>query len=481
MSKSMTQFRALVVAILLAAAGVSSAVLSYRAHAQKASVSAAPSRNAAIVAATTEVLKETSEIRELSILRPVKSGAQSRSEIERMLIKNLEEQMTPGEMHAVEASLRKFGLAPADFQYRPFIIKLLLEQVAGYYDPKVKEFFLADWLELEGQKPVMAHELTHALQDQHFNLRRFEKWPAGDSDAELAAHALVEGDATLAMTMYMAKNPLVALAFTRTLTTGVATQQYDQAPRAMRESLIFPYLQGSEWATQVYRKGGWTMVSNAFTRLPLSTEQILHAEKYFAYERPVKVILPDLTEALNADVGKASNQHAPRKGPAPIAREKKPEIRNPPSTTRNGSSWRRIDTDISGEWGYYLILDQFLNSPPESKRAAAGWGGDRYALYESPAGQVFLAQVTAWDTENDAEEFFDAYVKRTKLRYPDAQTIEESQKEASPASKANVETSFAWKTSEGRVMVQLVGSRVLILEGIPAGVNPDALIKLLKS
>ncbi len=106
------------------------------------------------------------------------------------------------------------------FEYRPFIIKLLTEQVAGYYDAKGQEFHLAEWLELEGQKPVMAHELTHALQDQHFNLRRFEKWPHGDSDAELAAHALIEGDATLAMTIYMAKNPLVALAFSRSLTTG---------------------------------------------------------------------------------------------------------------------------------------------------------------------------------------------------------------------------------------------------------------------
>ena len=93
------------------------------------------------------------------------------------------------------------------------------------------------------------------------------------------------------MTIYMAKNPLVALAFSRSLTTGVSTEQYNQAPRAMRESLIFPYMQGSEWATQLYKRGGWTMVSNAFTRLPLSSEQILHPEKYFKYERPVKVVV----------------------------------------------------------------------------------------------------------------------------------------------------------------------------------------------
>lgn len=236
MSKQISRFLAVVAVVTLP----TMALLIPHSAAQRASVANSAARNAAIVAATSEVLKETSEIRELPILRPVKSSAQSRTEIERMLIKGLDEQMTAAEMHATEVSLRKFGLAPNDFEYRSFIIKLLTEQVAGYYDPKVQQFHLADWLELESQKPVMAHELTHALQDQHFNLRRFEKWPHGDSDAELAAHALIEGDATLAMTIYMAKNPLVALAFSRSLTSGVATEQFNQAPRAMRESLIFP-------------------------------------------------------------------------------------------------------------------------------------------------------------------------------------------------------------------------------------------------
>ena len=453
MSKRISRFLALVTIFTLATLALPAKRTRNAAaigQPQRTVVSSSATRNAAIVAATSEVLKETSEIRELSILRPVKSSAQSRTEIERMLIKGLDEQMTVAEMHATEVSLRKFGLAPSDFQYRSFIIKLLTEQVAGYYDPKVREFHLADWLELETQKPVMAHELTHALQDQHFNLRRFEKWPHGDSDAELATHALIEGDATLAMTMYMLKNPLAALAFTRALTTGVATEQFNQAPRAMRESLIFPYMHGLEWTTQVYRRGGWTMVSNAFTRLPLSSEQILHPEKYFNYERPIKIVLPDVTNLLNTST--ASNQQsavstqrpAGTAGvpPASVARasshrplaNRRSRIANRQLLPANrplptSSAWHRIDSDVNGEWSYYLILDQFLNSPAESKRAAAGWGGDRYALYEGPDGRVFLAQLATWDTENDAREFFDAYVKRTELRYPGARRLEPSDSE----------------------------------------------------
>jgi hypothetical protein len=476
MSKRINRFLALLfVGVLLTVAVVvsHSARAAVFQQASVAGVTTSNTRNAAIVAATAEVLKETSEIRELAILRPVKSGAQSRAAIEQMLIRNLNEQVTPQEMHANEVSLRKFGLAPKDFQYRSFIIKLLTEQVAGYYDPKIQKFNIADWLELEGQKPVMAHELTHALQDQHFNLRRFEKWPQGDSDAQLAAHALIEGDATLAMTIYMAKNPLVALAFSRSLLTGVADEQYNQAPRAIRESLIFPYLQGSEWATALFKRGGWSMVSNAFTRLPLSSEQIIHPEKYFNYERPVKVVLPDLTALLNTGA-KRSTGTAGVPPAATRARIFRKGTSSPPTADRPQStpSWHPIYADVNGEWSYYLILDQFLNAPAQSKRAAAGWAGDRYSLYEGPNGEILLAQVAVWDTENDAREFFDAYVKRTELRYPGAKQLDSSGLEVGTQnSKLESRNVYSWNTSEDVVVVELRGPRVMILEGIPEGVD----------
>jgi hypothetical protein len=140
------------------------------------------------------------------------------------------------------------------------------------------------------------------------------------------------------------------------------------------------------------------------------------------------------------------------------------------------STWRRLDYDVNGEWGYYLILDQFLNSPAESKRAAAGWAGDRYALYEgSKPGQVFIAQASIWDTENDAREFFDAYVKRNELRYPNAGP--------SPfpitLDPQVTDTGRAWQTSEGGVVMELRGSRVLILEGIPEDADVSTMLRVL--
>jgi hypothetical protein len=94
-----------------------------------------------------------------------------------MVVRQLEETTKPREMHASEVMLKKLGMVPADFQYRAFVRAILTEQVAGYYDPKAREYYVADWIDLEAQKPVMAHELTHALQDQHFNLQRCPTGP----------------------------------------------------------------------------------------------------------------------------------------------------------------------------------------------------------------------------------------------------------------------------------------------------------------
>jgi hypothetical protein len=489
------------------------------------------SRNTALISATSEVLKETSEIRQLSILRPVRSSTQSRPEIERMILKNLDEETTPEQMHAAEAQLKRLGLAPPDFQYRALMLRVLSEQVAGYYDPKTAEFHLADWIDLDGQRPIMAHELTHALQDQHFNLRRFEHWPKGDSDAELAVHALIEGDATLAMALYVANNPLRALAFLKSLgSTGMQSQELDKAPRALRETLLFPYQQGSDWTKSLYKQGSWDRVSKAFTELPQSTEQILHPEKYLAHEAPVKVTLPDLTSLLNAGsastssvrwaVGSGqperSNSRLSDEITQPIAgsagvspalsaqREQLWSAATRPrfNTTQTNSStanaglltahrslptatWRRLDYDVQGEWGFYLILDQFLKSPVESRRAAAGWGGDRFGVYEGPKGDVLIASLSTWDTENDAREFFDAYVKRTELRYPSAEktapnprTRNQPVAGSTEIQKPSVDLG-SFKTSEGAVIIELRGNRVAILEGVPDRIPETSLLRAL--
>ncbi|MDT7807547.1 MAG: hypothetical protein QOJ70_1360 [Acidobacteriota bacterium] len=417
----------------LAAAVAAFAGTGAAARPQRAKPAAVNPKTAAVREATAEVLRETSEMRKLPVLRQVRSGAQSRTEIEQMLVRNLNESATPEEMEASETMLKKLGLVPTDFQLRPFLIKLLTEQVAGYYDPKTQEFYLADWIDLDGQRPVMAHELTHALQDQHFNLRRFEDWPKHDSDAELSAHSLVEGDASFLMMQYVLRDPARQLAFMKAMMasgTG-SSDQIEKAPRIMRETLLFPYFQGMSWVAQVYKRGGWEAVSAAFKNLPQSTEQILHAEKYYAGDEPKKVALRDISSTL-------------------------------------GRGWRMADNDVEGEWGFYLLLDEFLQSADVSRKASEGWGGDRYGLFVGPnKSDVLVAQKTVWDTEQDAREFFDAYVKRTSKRYG----VEPSEIAATGRQ--------VWKTKEGAVVVEQQGASVVIVEGVPDGVDAKSLVKML--
>jgi len=412
----------------------------------------AAARNAALIAATDEVLKQTSTIRQLAVIRPVQSSTQSRAEIERAIVKNLDEDISAADIHAAEVTLKKLGFAPPDFQYRALMIRLLTEQVAGYYEPKTRQFHLADWIDVEGQRPVMAHELTHALQDQHFDLRRFEHWPKGDSDAELAAHALIEGDATLAMVMYISSDPMRFLKSLRSM--DVQTTEFNQAPRIIRESLLFPYQEGLNWTRALYKEGGWSQVSQAFKTLPQSTEQIMHPEKYLAHEAPVKITLPDLTNLLNE-----STQRDQKSGGSASTAGAKTLL-----------NWKRIASDVNGEWGTYLLLDQFLKSPAESQRAAAGWAGDRYAVYESQGGQVVYVSVCSWDTEKDAREFFEAYANRTELQYGSR---------AQPDSSVSSDFRRVWQTSEGEIVIDLAGQRVKVVEGLPPRLNANALLKLL--
>src|SRR5205085_1679261 len=245
-------------------------------------------------------------------------------------------------------------------------------------------------------------------------------------------HALVEGDAMLAMSFYVLRDPKRALAMMKSMSSG-STAEIDKAPRALKESLLFPYDHGLTWVQQLYKRGGWAQVSQAFTELPQSTEQIMHPDKYFAHEAPIKVELPDISPAL-------------------------------------GKGWQRIDYDVNGEWNYYQILAEYVQPANVADRAAAGWGGDRYAVYEQkPDGPVLIVQSTVWDTEQDAREFFDAYAKRTERRYKDALL---DARLSVPTLNCNV-----WRTSEGLVVMQRQGARVVILEGLAEKANLSMLLK----
>ena len=287
--------------------------------------------------------------------------------------------------------------------------RLLTEEIAGFYDPRDKKLFLIVELPPEGQKPkkpsvlgrmfgarpsfdpdeqkmVLVHEMTHALQDQHFDLEALDLQVKHDDDALVAFASLVEGDATVAMMIpmsgqkFLRTSPAVAK---RMSTMMLATMPFGggaafrEAPRALTESLIFPYVRGLVFVLALtHETGDWSKVDEAFRAPPLSTEHILHPEKYLSGDDP----------PLEADL-----LHL-----APKA----------------GVGWREVYRNVLGEMMVELLLRERGHRP--SVRAAAGWGGDAYVVLENEQGDLGFVLRTIWDTEKDAAEFRDAWKEGEK-------------------------------------------------------------------
>lgn len=396
--------------------------------------------DAAALNSTDEILKVVSRLRSLDIKQNVKSSFKTKDEIEEAVIRDLDENTPLQDFEASQKTLLKLGLITRSFRLRDYVVRLLREQVAGFYEPKTKEFYLAAWLPIADQKRVIAHELVHALQDQHFDLRRLEGWPKGDSDAELAAHALVEGEATLVMIEYDFEQQGLRLDMNKiaTLTDNMIDQEGDtdsksypvlaNAPKVLRENLQFPYLYGAGFVGAVLRNGSWKALDKTYISLPDSTEQIMHPQRFLVRDKPVKIDIPDLTPTL-------------------------------------GPSWKKADADVNGEFGYLVALAEFI-SKRTARAAAEGWGGDRYVLYENKTtGGLVLVQFTTWDTERDAEEFFEAYSARTEKRY-------KLGKQSESRSQLRV-----YDTNEGLAAVELRGKDVLLIEGVQ---KRDQLVRVME-
>jgi hypothetical protein len=187
------------------------------------------------------------------------------------------------------------------------------------------------------------------------------------------------------------------------------------APRVLRETLQFPYIYGAGFAQAVWRDRTVDGLNRTYTDLPVSSEQIMHPAKFINRENPTSIDLPDLQPAL-------------------------------------GSGWKRLDRDVSGEFGYLVLLTEFIEKG-RAKTACEGWAGDAYSLYEDgKSGALMLAQFTTWDSPVDAREFFYAYADRTLKRY----------KIRLPRPKTD---RVVYSTDEGLVSIEIRNRDVLLVEG----------------
>ncbi len=381
------------------------------------------------------VFKETSAIRHLSIKRPVKTEVKTAAQIESYMAHEIDRQAKPDEITATNLYLRQLGLAPKTFDFKKTYAHLMGEQIAGFYSSDTKKFTTSTRVNPLELETVMAHELTHALQDQHFGLNRLEKAPKHDGDRTLAFSALVEGDATLVMTRYSAANPLRAFGvFASSLSSlfggGSDMATLRQTPTILQQTLGFPYISGLAFVTNLQSRGGWAAISNAFSRPPASTQQVLHFDEYLSNKQPIKLPVPDVTRAL-------------------------------------GSGWRLLDHDVNGELGLSLVASEYVDSDA-AKEAAAGWAGDRYAVYSGPKGATLIVQDSLWNDKDSATLWDRTYALRTLTRF-------------GSRAKARTEGSITvWNAAPDGVWLEQTGKRVIMLEGTVGTFDAKRVLRALR-
>src|SRR6266446_3590769 len=376
--------RALFLTVALLLGGV--AIRAQEAAVAPPSADSRTATDADFIAAADEVLGQMSQITGLKLMTPLKKSLRSREEIRAYVIKQMNEEKNAAERYADQRSAEAFGLLPKGFDLDSFMVNVLTEQVEGLYNPKTREFYIADWSPLADQRMVMAHELTHALEDQHFQIEAWVKAARPNEDAELARDAVLEGSAMAAMVDYLMLGTGRSLKdlpeFDPSMLIGDlgSTPTLQKAPPFLKDALIFPYLGGLTFSAAVMKNTGWPGLPALFEKPPVSTQQILHPALYRSGKTPPNITLPQLEKLL-------------------------------------GANWSKLDENALGEFGWKEVLKQFLGED-RAKPLAAAWDGDRYVLYEQKQNKkLVLVTRLQLGSEEHAARFFGQYSEALEKKY----------------------------------------------------------------
>jgi len=394
--------------------------------AQQSSASpAAPrpsSSQADFAKAADEVVHSMSEITGLSLKTPLKKTLRSRDEIRAYVIRQMNEDKDAAKRYADTKSAEAFGLLPKNFDLDSFMIELLTEQIAGLYDPKNHEFYIADWIPVEDQRMVMAHELTHALQDQHFQIEQWLKSARPNEDAELAREAFLEGSAMAAMVDYLlvgtGKSVTNMPEFDPAILTGDigSTPSLQKAPPFIKDALVFPYFAGMTFTAAVLKPDGWSSLQKVFLKPPASTQQIMHPDLYKSGYVPAPVTIPSAEASL-------------------------------------GKNWKKLDENLMGEFGWQEVLKQFLGDA-RAKPLASAWNGDRYQLFENQLSKrLLLIYRLHLSSQENTARFFGQYSELLEKKHDGHTNL---------FRRPNF---FSFDTPEGGVFLRCAGADCLVLEG----------------
>jgi len=429
--------------------------------AEKPEVKITPREAQELFHSVDEILAFDSKQTGLPIKKEVKRRLTSRDEVEGYLTKHMKDQDVK-RLQRSELVLKKFGLLPRDFDLEKLLVALLREQVAGYYDPKTKSVNLLDWVPMEEQEPVMAHELTHALQDQAVGLDKWMK--RGDKDLgetrkdptpsdiqndeiDDTREAVVEGQAETVMLQYelaplgrsILDSPDLVDAMESQMANGTDDSKvFKDAPIFLRESLTFPYSYGLKFEVKLLEKGGKEKAfADVLANPPYTTRQIMQPDTYLAGEQiplmPVVNFKQDFKNYVKFDIG------------------------------------------AMGEFDVAVLIEQYAGAKSSARLYPEWRGGYYYAARpkSDSAAPLGLMYVSRWSDAEKAAEFAEIYAQALTARYKKVEEVGKTT--SSPAESQHsrykidlLQGRHAWTTEEGTVVIEQQGDTVLVSESLDA-------------
>ena len=407
-----------------------------------------------------ELIKFSSDDSGLPIKSTVKRKITSRAEVESYLKEKFEDDEGAKRMQRDEIVLKKFGLLDRDFALKPFLLALLTEQVEAYYDSKTKTVNMLDWVSIDEQKPVLAHELTHALQDQHVDL---DKWSdqtpddvsttaSADTDhlakdeLDTARDAVVEGQATAVMMDYilkpmgksMVKDPEIMDFVKNQMSTTDSSPVLARAPLLLSESLLFPYRDGLSFEQDIWMDQGRTAAfPGAIDRPPTSSWEIMNPREYEHKSTPPIPLLPNIHPLLD-------------------------------------KAYKPYGIGQVGQLDLHILANIFAGEGA-ARDLTPAWNGGLYwagqRLNATPAEQattnsLALFYLSSWKSSTSAEAFVQMYAGELGRKYSGLKPDLAAQ-QAGAATLPEGETELVFTTTEGPVVITTRGKLVFVAESFP--------------
>jgi hypothetical protein len=400
-----------------------------------------------------EITQFSSQDSGLPKLTPIRRRLIGRAEAENHFkSKTADEAQNERRVNDAAVVLKKFGMLPPQFELSSALGDFTLNALAGFYQFDDKTMYLLNWVPPEMQKSVMAHELTHALQDQNFQLASYIGKPQPTqqqmsmehedaAEISLARRAVVEGQASLVECDYSLAGMDVNLADSasaREMTESYLQGSYDppvtinNAPRLLREIMIFPYREGLKFELELLNRGGRQLAfQGAFKRPPLNTHQILQPEAYLNNEKNARVTIGDLKPVF-------------------------------------GDAYEAYDSGNMGELDVQIMSEEF-GRENDIYTVARKWDGGAYVAVKRsglPAdakvttADLALVYLSRWKTQKAAERFGQIYLEAIAKRLPMGVTAQrQCDEETCPAAIWELHA----QSSEGPVNIELWPGNLLIV------------------